>query len=902
MFGLTNIFSNGVSKLSSLKSKSISNNTTQDESATNGSIQVLSSPLTIKSDSHNIITIDTLNAFKDKTVQLDNINKRSIMGICDGEFPVTNPIKDRIYYHSNTDKYYVTKISFIGTIEEPDDNFEEVTVNSIFKIINSTNVRLDGAIAGDGAFDSQSNTLVVNTNYTPLINYSRDTSGKPISTSDTVFSAIQKLDGLISTHKHTSNSIITNDDNMFVNSFEKTYWNNKVDRSGIYDNLVAGAAKQLYYDARINISGAASGGASFNGKDTADINLYIHPNGHSHPWSVLTEVPSSFPPSAHIHKIDDIGILSGYTKISGYDGVSEFDTIKSAIGKLEGILSDKADKLHSHEHVYAPISHGNHPEMATLIPMAPGIGATGTSNNAAREDHVHPQQLNIDGVSGSSHVLHTPRSINGTEFNGSKDIITNIWGSPRTITIGNASKVINGSQDVQFTHDELGLTRTSIIQSNINSAGWYRIAQCDPTSISLNEFIIKASSGRSYVSQTSLIAGICKNNSAVTLNQLGHTTTNNGGVLVSARIAYATNTDKMAYLEVYNYGVSSTSGISLNIQMIGSHDGFELIDPISVPDALEAGYMSTSISFVVGGFMSNGGFYGNLIGNASTATKLQNPRTITITGDVTGSVSFDGSANVSITTTVGNDSHSHSWGNITGKPSTFTPSGHNQASNTITAMTGYAKASAVAAIAATDSLNVAIGKLEKALDGKQASGSYAAASHNHDTVYAKVSHGNHVPATQTASNKVFLRNDNTWQTITPANIGAAAASHTHAYLPTSGGTISGALTVTGQILSNADVVAYSDARFKTNLQVIDNPINKILSINGYKYDMLGVDNCRQVGVIAQEIEQILPEAVYKDQNGHLGVRYTNLIPLLIEGFKQQQKEIQLLKRQLGMEV
>lgn len=44
---------------------------------------------------------------------------------------------------------------------------------------------------------------------------------------------------------------------------------------------------------------------------------------------------------------------------------------------------------------------------------------------------------------------------------------------------------------------------------------------------------------------------------------------------------------------------------------------------------------------------------------------------------------------------------------------------------------------------------------------------------------ADVSHGNHVPATQTASNKVFLRNDNTWATITPANIGAAASSHDH---------------------------------------------------------------------------------------------------------------------------
>ena len=47
------------------------------------------------------------------------------------------------------------------------------------------------------------------------------------------------------------------------------------------------------------------------------------------------------------------------------------------------------------------------------------------------------------------------------------------------------------------------------------------------------------------------------------------------------------------------------------------------------------------------------------------------------------------------------------WSGVTGKPATFAPSTHNQASNTITAMTGYAKASAVAAIATTDSLNVA---------------------------------------------------------------------------------------------------------------------------------------------------------------------------------------------------
>ena len=64
------------------------------------------------------------------------------------------------------------------------------------------------------------------------------------------------------------------------------------------------------------------------------------------------------------------------------------------------------------------------------------------------------------------------------------------------------------------------------------------------------------------------------------------------------------------------------------------------------------------------------------------------------------------------------------WTAVSGKPSTFAPASHNQASNTITAMTGYTKPGSTSAIAATDSLNAAIGKIEKALDGKQAAGSY----------------------------------------------------------------------------------------------------------------------------------------------------------------------------------
>jgi len=150
-------------------------------------------------------------------------------------------------------------------------------------------------------------------------------------------------------------------------------------------------------------------------------------------------------------------------------------------------------------------------------------------------------------------------------------------------------------------------------------------------------------------------------------------------------------------------------------------------------------------------------------------------------------------------------------------------------------------------------------------------------SANYNTWAAAKSHGNHVPATQTANNKVFLRNDNTWQTITPANIGAAAASHTHSYLSTSGGTISGSLTVTGT-LKGGTIQATSDIRKKSNIVAIDDV--DLHSIKAYEYNL--EDNKRRsTGLIAQEIEKILPTAVEADEKGFLSLDYNAIVAVLV---------------------
>lgn len=72
---------------------------------------------------------------------------------------------------------------------------------------------------------------------------------------------------------------------------------------------------------------------------------------------------------------------------------------------------------------------------------------------------------------------------------------------------------------------------------------------------------------------------------------------------------------------------------------------------------------------------------------------------------------------------------------------------------------------------------------------------------------ANSSHGNHVPAVQTASNAIFLRNDNTWATVTPANIGAAASSHgTHVSYGTSASALGTSSAGTATTVSRSDHV------------------------------------------------------------------------------------------------
>ena len=117
---------------------------------------------------------------------------------------------------------------------------------------------------------------------------------------------------------------------------------------------------------------------------------------------------------------------------------------------------------------------------------------------------------------------------------------------------------------------------------------------------------------------------------------------------------------------------------------------------------------------------------------------------------------------------------------------------------------------------------------------------------------------------------------------------------------------------------NTNLAGASDIRFKKNIEIIPNAIEKIKTINGYTFDWdsenedynYSEKEGKDAGIIAQEIQKVLPEIVQiatvdRDEEGkstsgknYLSVDYKKIIPLLIQGIKEQETSIQELKAEI----
>ncbi len=217
-------------------------------------------------------------------------------------------------------------------------------------------------------------------------------------------------------------------------------------------------------------------------------------------------------------------------------------------------------------------------------------------------------------------------------------------------------------------------------------------------------------------------------------------------------------------------------------------------------------YNSTNPSGYITASGSITGSSGSCTGNAATATRWATGRTISLTGDVTGtSAAFDGSAALSFAATLANSG--------------------------VTAGT-YLKVTVDAKGRVTGASAMTSGDVTGALG------------------------------------------------YTPAN--------------KAGDSFTGSISVSGSITATGDITAYSDARLKTDIETITGALDRVRKLRGVTFSRRDTGN-RSVGLIAQELAPIVPEAVMRHDDGLLSVAYGNLVGVLIEAVKELADKVERLE-------
>ena len=105
-------------------------------------------------------------------------------------------------------------------------------------------------------------------------------------------------------------------------------------------------------------------------------------------------------------------------------------------------------------------------------------------------------------------------------------------------------------------------------------------------------------------------------------------------------------------------------------------------------------------------------------------------------------------------------------------------------------------------------------------------------------------------------------------------------------------------------INRADTLPSSDLTLKKNITPITSALSKVLQLNGVEFDFIsgnytGYLGVHQIGLIAQDVSKVIPEVVSKNNDWTLGLSYQHLVPLLIEAMKEQQEQINDLKRRIG---
>lgn len=290
--------------------------------------------------------------------------------------------------------------------------------------------------------------------------------------------------------------------------------------------------------------------------------------------------------------------------------------------------------------------------------------------------------------------------------------------------------------------------------------------------------------------------------------------------------------------------------------------------------ALSAAYLPLAGGTVSGPITASGG----VVGNASTATALQTARTI-------NGVSFNGTANISFNSDAVAEGATNQYFTTARARASISAAGDLSYNPTTGVISFSATGAPVISVAGktgsvtlntadvTESTNLYFTNT-RARSAISVSGN---GSYNSSTGVITV---NAAPVSSVAGKTGAV-------TLAIADVSGLQTALDGKF-STSGGTISGSITATG------DITAFSDERTKMNVDTITEAIYKVKAMRGVSY-VSKFDMGEHIGVIAQEIERVVPEVVHTHSNGLKSVAYQNLVGLLIEAIKDLEVRISELE-------
>lgn len=102
----------------------------------------------------------------------------------------------------------------------------------------------------------------------------------------------------------------------------------------------------------------------------------------------------------------------------------------------------------------------------------------------------------------------------------------------------------------------------------------------------------------------------------------------------------------------------------------------------------------------------------------------------------------------------------------------------------------------------------------------------------------------------------------------------------------------------GNFTATGNITAYSDIKLKVNIKPIENALDIVTKLQGVRYERKS-DNSKQIGLIAQQVREVLPEVVLEDENGTLSVAYGNIVGLLVEALKEMKARVESLEEKIN---